>query len=173
MRRLGVISDTHGLLRLEAIQALTGVDHILHLGDIGTEAILASLRQIAPITAVRGNNDKGQWARTLQARQELEIEGKRLYLLHDLSELDFDPAKKGYAAVISGHSHKASLQHRDGVLFLNPGSAGPRRFKLPVSLAFLNVAATGVDANLQTLKVDHQRSKEPNAPRSIAKARSL
>ncbi len=149
MRRLGVISDTHGLLRPEAVSALTGVDHILHLGDVGTDEILASLRQIAPLTAVRGNNDKGNWARALQEQEELEIEGKRLLLLHDLGRRDF--ANKGFAAVISGHSHTPSIQRRDGVLFLNPGSAGPRRFKLPVSVAFLTVSSRGVEANLHDI----------------------
>jgi uncharacterized protein len=148
---VGVISDTHGLLRPEALAALEGVGQIVHAGDIGNAEILASLSRIAPVTAVRGNNDREPWARRIDERAVLEIEGHRLLVLHDLKELDVDPAREGYAAVIAGHSHKPHIERRDGVLFLNPGSAGPRRFRLPISLAILSVSATKLDAQLRTL----------------------
>jgi uncharacterized protein len=148
---VGVISDTHGLLRPEAVAALDGVERIVHAGDIGTAEILTALSRIAPVTAVRGNNDRGPWAREIQEREVLEVAGHRLLVLHDLKELEVDPARAGYAAVIAGHSHKPHIERRDGVLFLNPGSAGPRRFKLPISLAILSVSATKLDAELRTL----------------------
>jgi putative phosphoesterase len=148
---VGVISDTHGLLRPEAVAALEGVGQIVHAGDIGTAEILTALSRIAPVTAVRGNNDGGPWAREIEERAVLEIEGHRVFVLHDLKELDVDPAREGYAAVIAGHSHKPLIERRNGVLFLNPGSAGPRRFKLPISLAILSVSAAKLDAQLRTL----------------------
>jgi uncharacterized protein len=148
---VGVISDTHGLLRPEAVAALDGVERIVHAGDIGNAEILTALSRIAPVTAVRGNNDHGPWARGIEERAVLEIEGQRLLVLHDLKELEVDPAREGYAAVIAGHSHKPHIERRGGVLFLNPGSAGPRRFKLPISLAILSVSGTKLDAELRTL----------------------
>ncbi|HEV8247219.1 MAG TPA: metallophosphoesterase family protein, partial [Polyangiaceae bacterium] len=131
---VGVISDTHGLLRPEAVSALEGCHCIIHAGDIGKPEVLEQLRELAPVYAVRGNVDSGSWARALPAQRELEVRGKRLYVLHDVSELDFEPATRGYAAVISGHSHQPRQELREGVLYLNPGSAGPRRFKLPIAL---------------------------------------
>ncbi len=151
MTAVGVISDTHGLLRPEAIAALEGVQRIVHAGDIGGAEILATLSRIAPVTAVRGNNDREAWARKIEERAVLDIEGHRLLVLHDLEELEVDPARAGYAAVIAGHSHQPRIERRDGVLFLNPGSAGPRRFKLPISLAILSVSAQTLDAELRTL----------------------
>jgi putative phosphoesterase len=148
---VGVISDTHGLLRPEAVAALDGVERIVHAGDIGAAEILSALSRIAPVTAVRGNNDRGPWAREIQEREVLEIAGHRLLVLHDLKELEVDPAREGYAAVIAGHSHKPHIERRDGVLFLNPGSAGPRRFRLPISLAILSISATKLEAELRTL----------------------
>jgi uncharacterized protein len=148
---VGVISDTHGLLRPEAVAALDGVERIVHAGDIGAAEILSALSRIAPVTAVRGNNDRGPWAREIQEREVLEIAGHRLLVLHDLKELEVDPAREGYAAVIAGHSHKPHIERRGGVLFLNPGSAGPRRFRLPISLAILSISATKLEAELRTL----------------------
>jgi putative phosphoesterase len=148
---LGVISDTHGLLRPEALAALAGVERILHAGDIGDRDVLARLEQVAPVTAVRGNNDRGAWAADIPATEVVEVGGASLYVMHDLHELDLDPRAAGFAAVIAGHSHQPRLEERDGVLYLNPGSAGPRRFKLPISLARLTVAARRVRAELITL----------------------
>jgi putative phosphoesterase len=151
VKTVGVISDTHGLLRPEAVAALNGVGQIVHAGDIGNAEILTALSQIAPVTAVRGNNDREPWARQIEERAVLEIGGHRLLVLHDLKELDLDPAREGYAAVIAGHSHQPRIERRNGVLFLNPGSAGPRRFKLPISLAILKISATTLNATLRTL----------------------
>ena len=137
--QVGVISDTHGLLRPEAIDALRGSDLILHGGDVGKPEVLESLKAIAPVVAVRGNNDSGPWADALAVSEIVELGSVALYLLHDVAELDLDPAAAEIAAVISGHSHRPSAEVRDGVLFLNPGSAGPRRFTLPVGLARLEV----------------------------------
>jgi putative phosphoesterase len=136
---VGVISDTHGLLRDEAVAALQGSELIIHAGDIGKPEVLERLREIAPVHAVRGNNDRDAWARNLPLTEVVEVGGLYAYLLHDIAELDIDPAAAGMAAVITGHSHKPLAQVRDGVLFLNPGSAGPRRFKLPISVAHLEI----------------------------------
>lgn len=135
---VGVISDTHGLLRPEAIAALAGARQIIHAGDIGSPEVLEKLRGIAPVTAVRGNVDKGAWAYQLPETAILEVENHRLYVLHDLHTLDLDPAAAGFHAVISGHSHQPLEEVRNGILLLNPGAAGPRRFKLPVTLARLH-----------------------------------
>lgn len=137
--RIGVISDTHGLVRPGAVKALQGVSRILHAGDIGKPDVLEALRVIAPVTAVRGNVDGGLWASALPETEVVEIGGMSLYLLHNIQELDLDPAAGGFRAVIYGHSHMPAVDERNGVLFLNPGSAGPRRFRLPVSLALLRV----------------------------------
>lgn len=145
---IGVISDTHGLLRPEAAAALDGVDAILHAGDVGGPEVLERLAEIAPVTAVRGNNDRGTWAEKLPATADLELGGVRLYVLHDVKELDFDPRAAGFAAVISGHSHRPRREERDGVLFFNPGSAGPRRFRLPVSVGRLTISGTRVSGRL-------------------------
>ena len=134
MVNIGVISDTHGLLRPEAINALQGSDHIIHAGDIGSPDVLAQLEKIAPVTAVRGNIDTDAWAATLPETNVYDIHGVMLYVLHDFKALDLNPAVSGFAAVISGHSHVPKEEWRDGVLYFNPGSAGPRRFKLPVTL---------------------------------------
>lgn len=150
-RRIGVISDTHDLLRPEAIAALKGVEHILHTGDICSAQVLTELGKIAPVTAIRGNNDKGTWAAKIPEHDVFTVEGHSIYLLHDLKELDLDPAAAGFAAVITGHSHKPKIETRDGVLFLNPGSAGPRRFKLPVTLATLDVSGSDIRAHIHEL----------------------
>ena len=159
MTRIGVISDTHGLLRPEAVAALAGVSHIVHAGDVGTPEVLEELRKIAPVTAVRGNNDRGPWAQQLAVSESLRVAGHVIYVLHDIAELEIDAAAKGYAAVITGHSHKPVIEKRGGVLFLNPGSAGPRRFSLPISVAVLDVHADGVRARIQELKVAKKRSR--------------
>jgi hypothetical protein len=150
---LGVISDTHGLLRPEALAALAGVERIVHAGDIGAPEVLHGLARIAPVVAVRGNNDRGAWARAIPATKVVEVGGASLYVLHDVTELDLDPRAAGFAAVIAGHSHQPRVEERDGVLYLNPGSAGPRRFKLPISLARLTVAGARVSARLVTLEL--------------------
>jgi uncharacterized protein len=150
---VGVIADTHGLLRPEAVAALAGVDRILHAGDIGSRDVLTELGRVAPVTAVRGNNDRGGWAADIPETEVVEIGDVSLYVLHDLHELDLDPRAAGFAAVIAGHSHQPRLEERDGVLYLNPGSAGPRRFKLPISLARLTVTGPSVQARLVTLEI--------------------
>jgi putative phosphoesterase len=150
---VGVISDTHGLLRPEALAALAGVERIVHAGDIGAPDVLEALGRIAPVTAVRGNNDRERWAADIPETDVLEIGDVSLYVLHDLHELDLDPRAAGFAAVIAGHSHQPRMEERDGVLYLNPGSAGPRRFKLPISLARLTVAGPRLQAKLVTLEV--------------------
>lgn len=136
---IGVISDTHGLVRPEAVAALRGVTAILHAGDIGRSAVLDELNGIAPVTAIRGNIDTDEWAAKLPERTSVKFEDISVYMLHDLKELDLVPEKAGIDVVISGHSHKPNIVERSGVLFLNPGSAGPRRFKLPVCLAYLEI----------------------------------
>jgi len=150
---IGVISDTHGLLRGEALEVLRGCERILHAGDVGSPEVLEPLGQVAPVTAVRGNVDRGEWASQLPAWQIVEIGGLSLYMLHDLAELDLDPAAAGVSAVISGHTHVPAIEERRGVLFLNPGSAGPRRFSLPVTLARLHLEDGRLRAELVHLRV--------------------
>lgn len=148
---MGVISDTHGLLRPEAVRALRGASVIVHAGDIGGRQILDELSAIAPVTAVRGNNDREAWARHLPETAVMEVEGARLFVIHDLSALARDPRAEGFAAVISGHSHQPLSTRRGGVLYFNPGSAGPRRFHLPVSLGMLRVSGGRVVGRLRRL----------------------
>jgi uncharacterized protein len=150
---LGIISDTHGLMRPEAIKAIEGVKMIIHAGDVGTPEVLDALRAIAPVVAVRGNNDKGEWAHALPETEVVEVGDIALYVLHDVKTLDLDPVAAGFQAVISGHSHQPATANRQGVLFLNPGSAGPRRFKLPVSVARLIIRGDTLDAQLVELAV--------------------
>ena len=150
---LGVISDTHGLMRPEAIKALEGVEMIIHAGDIGAPEVLETLHAIAPVVAVRGNNDTEQWAHALSATEVVEVDGVMLYVLHDVKSLDLDPIAAGFHAVISGHSHQPAIARRQGILYLNPGSAGPRRFKLPISVAQLTISGDTVDAQLIDLAV--------------------
>lgn len=150
---VGIIADTHGQLRPQAVAALAGVEHIIHAGDIGAQEVLQGLCAIAPLTAIRGNNDRFSWARSLPRTAEVRIGEARLYVLHDLHELAVDPGTDGFAAVISGHSHHPSVVERNGVLFVNPGSAGPRRFTLPVSVARLQIRATRVQAQVVMLSV--------------------
>jgi hypothetical protein len=150
---IGVISDTHGLLRPEAVAALRGVGHILHAGDVGAPEVLAALRAVAPVTAVRGNNDRAAWTRSLPVSATVVLDGARILLLHDLSELDVDPPAEGIAAVVAGHSHRPRREIRGGVLYFNPGSAGPRRFQLPVAIGKLAVDAGRVAGEIVLLPV--------------------
>ena len=139
MTVVGVISDTHGLLRPEAMDALRGSAHILHAGDVGAAEILETLRTTAPVTAVRGNVDSEAWARSMPENQVVEIDGVSIYMLHVLTELDLKPEAAGFAAVVYGHSHKPAAEMKKGVLYFNPGSAGPRRFNLPVTVGKLMI----------------------------------
>jgi len=148
---IGVISDTHGLLRPEALAALQGAQHIIHAGDICAPEVLVALAEIAPVTAVRGNNDKGGWAVRIPAIVVFEAEGVSIYVVHDLAELDVDPAAAGFGVVITGHSHQPSRDERNGVLYFNPGSAGPRRFRLPICVGRLHIENGAARAELVTL----------------------
>jgi hypothetical protein len=145
---VGLISDTHGLLRREALEALRGSRYIVHAGDIGDPAILQALSRLAPVTAVRGNNDAGPWARKLPETAMLEAGRVRIRVVHDLKALQLDPAAEGCAAVVAGHSHQPARARRNGVLYVNPGSAGPRRFTLPVSVGRLVIRGTRIECRL-------------------------
>jgi putative phosphoesterase len=151
--RVGLISDTHGLIRDEALRALTGCDHIVHAGDIVTPEILDRLRDIAPLTAVRGNNDKGSWARALPEYEVVEFGSISVYVRHDEEELDIDPSAAGFRVMVFGHSHMPRVEVRKEVLFVNPGSAGPRRFKLPIAVGELLIQGDSVDARIIELAV--------------------
>ena len=151
---IGVIADTHGLIRPEALRALQRSDLIIHGGDIGKPEVIEALRSIAPVIAVRGNNDRGRWARRLPETAVVRLGKIRIYVLHDVNELDIDPAGAGFRVVVSGHSHRPSVVERNGVLFLNPGSAGPRRFKLPVAVARVRLNAIAIDAEVVKLDVE-------------------
>jgi putative phosphoesterase len=146
-----VISDTHGLLRPEALGALAGVDHIIHAGDIGSPEIVPRLQEIAPTTAIRGNVDTQAWAAAFPERAAVVLAGRSIYALHDVGELDLDPAERGIAIVIFGHSHRPKIDTRNGVLFLNPGSAGHRRFNLPVTLATVDLTAEAIQPEIHQL----------------------
>jgi putative phosphoesterase len=148
---IGVISDTHGLLRPEALAALRGSEHIIHAGDVGAPEILEKLATIAPVTAVRGNVDQEAWARKLPQTEVIEISGVSIYVLHDLAQLDLKPEASGFDVLIFGHSHIPEQETRNGVLYFNPGSAGPRRFKLPISLGRLIVERGKVRGELVTI----------------------
>ena len=148
---IGVISDTHGLLRPEALAALQGSDYIIHAGDVGNPDILIQLAAIAPVTAVRGNVDRDKWARKLPETNVLEVGSTAIYVLHDVGRLDLDPRAGRFAAVIFGHSHRPSQEMRNGVLFFNPGAAGPRRFTLPVTVGRLRIAGSLVSAEIVPL----------------------
>jgi hypothetical protein len=137
---IGVISDTHGLLRREAVEKLRGSDHILHAGDIGSPEIIPELRKIAPVTAIRGNIDTQAWTKEFPETEVVELAGLHIYVIHDVKALNLNPKAAGFAAVISGHSHEPKEECKDGVLYFNPGSAGPRRFKLPISLGKIEIS---------------------------------
>lgn len=150
---IGIISDTHGLLRPEARERLAGVDHIIHAGDIGGPEVIAGLRELAPTTAIRGNVDRGQWANDHPHTEWLTLGGRTIYVLHNLNELDLDPAAAGIDVVVSGHSHQPKIETVDSVLYLNPGSAGPRRFTLPIALAILELSGDALQPRIHQLTV--------------------
>lgn len=151
--RIGLISDTHGLLRPQALAALEGCDHILHAGDIGKPEILDTLSGLAPLTAVRGNNDEDAWADGIREVEEVQLGGVGILLVHDQADIPDDLAQRGFSVVVTGHSHKPLITERAGLLHINPGSAGPRRFKLPVSVGFLLIENGGVKADLLELEL--------------------
>jgi uncharacterized protein len=148
---IGVISDTHGLLRPQALEALAGVEHIIHAGDIGSPDIVPRLAEIAPVTAIRGNVDTQVWARDLPAWEVATLAGRTIYVIHDLGDLDLDPSEAGIGMIVSGHSHRPKFEMRQGVVYLNPGSAGPRRFKLPVTLATVDLGAATLRPDIHGL----------------------
>ena len=150
---IGVISDTHGLVRSEALEVLRNSDVILHAGDIGDPKVIEVLREIAPVFAVRGNNDKDSWAMTYPLAEVIEVESQSMYLLHELEHLDLDPRAAQFSAVVFGHSHRPLAEYRQGVLYLNPGSAGPRRFDLPVAVARLYVQHATIEYEIVELRV--------------------
>ena len=150
---VGIISDTHGLVRPEAVRTLKGSELLIHAGDIGNPQMIEQLHEIAPTFVVRGNNDRGAWAADLPVTQVVEVGELLFYVLHEISQLDVDPAVAGFAAVVSGHSHQPSIQFRDGVLYLNPGSAGPRRFSLPVAVARVHVSGRQMRPEIVELRV--------------------
>lgn len=153
MVRIGVISDTHGLLRPEALAALQGCDHIVHGGDIGGQAILDQMAALAPLTVVRGNNDRDAWAGAVPDTARVEVAGLTVFAVHDIATIGLDPATAGIDIVVYGHSHKPLAERRGGVLYLNPGSAGPRRFRLPISVAVLDIADGHASARIIELAV--------------------
>lgn len=153
MSRLGLISDTHGLVRPEALAFLRGCDLIVHGGDVGTAEVLDQLSAVAPVKAVRGNNDSGAWADALAETELFRFNGTCIYAIHDLAQLDIEPSAAGVHVVVSGHSHKPAIERRDGVLYVNPGSAGPRRFRLPVAVAELIVRNGEISARIVQLEV--------------------
>lgn len=150
---VGVISDTHGLLRPEALDALRGSDLIIHAGDVGKPEVIARLGEVAPLHVVCGNIDNGSWAAALPQTELVEVGGHRFFVLHDIAQLDVDPVAAGFAAVVFGHSHRPSIETRNGVLFLNPGSAGPRRFKLPITVARVKTSGRHIRADIVDLGV--------------------
>lgn len=175
MARIGLLSDTHGLLRPEALEFLRGSDHIVHAGDIGDAAVLGTLRTLAPVTAVRGNNDRDGWARAIAQTEVLRVDEVSIHVLHDLAELDLDPAQAGFRVVVSGHSHQPRIDERGGVLYVNPGSCGPRRFKLPIAVGELQVSRESVTARLLELQTRAliarrriERTKLRNSSRSAS-----
>jgi uncharacterized protein len=150
---IGLISDTHGLLRPQAIAALAGVDLIIHAGDIGNPSVITELKKIAPVAAIKGNNDTGDWAKRLPEYRSVKVGQHRLYVIHNVHELEFNPAARKFRVVISGHSHQPVVAEKDGVLFVNPGSPGPRRFKLPVAVGKILVDGTNVRAEIIELAI--------------------
>jgi putative phosphoesterase len=152
-KSIGIISDTHGVVRPQAIEALEGVEMILHAGDVGSQQVLDTLNEIAPVVAVRGNNDKVEWAESLPDWEVVEVGDVSIYMLHDVKEIDISPSGAGFQVVVSGHSHKPLIEEQRGVLYVNPGSAGPRRFSLPVSVAHLRVNGGKVQAKIIELSV--------------------
>lgn len=150
---IGVISDTHGLIRPESLRALRGADLIIHAGDIGKPEAIETLKSIAPVVAIRGNNDREKWARKFPETAVVEVGKVRIYVIHNIKEIKIDPNAAGFQVIISGHSHRPSVLRRGGVLFLNPGSAGPRRFKLPIAVARLRIRGESVSPKIVELAV--------------------
>jgi len=159
IHRVGLISDTHGLIRPAVLDALRDSELIIHCGDIGDATVLKALRTLSPVRAIRGNNDKGVWARSLPTHDVVEIGGHAIYVLHDLAELDLDPGATGFTAVVFGHSHKPAIETRGKTLFVNPGSAGPRRFTLPVTVAKLALRSGRCEAEIVELALSQQSIK--------------
>jgi len=159
LHRIGLISDTHGLIRPEALDALRDSELIIHCGDIGDAAVLEALRTLSPVRAIRGNNDKGGWARNLPTHDVVEFGGHAIYVLHDLADLDLGPGAAGFTAVVFGHSHKPAIETRGKTLFVNPGSAGPRRFTLPVTVATLALRSGRCEAKIVELALSKLSSK--------------
>jgi len=151
--KVGIISDTHGLLRPEAVELLRGSEHIIHAGDIGSPEVISALEKIAPVTAIRGNVDTQPWTRRFAETEVVEVAGLHIYVIHDVNALDLNPRAAGFAAVISGHSHQPEQEMKDGVLYFNPGSAGPRRFSLPISIGRLQISRQGIQGSLHTLEI--------------------
>lgn len=154
---VSVISDTHGLLRPEALELLHGSEHIIHAGDIGSPEIVPALEKIAPVTAIRGNVDTQPWAQRYAETEVVEVAGFHIYVIHDLNALDLNPKAAGFAVVISGHSHQPKHEIKDGVLYFNPGSAGPRRFSLPISLGKLEIDGKEIKATVHRLELQGRR----------------
>ena len=152
-QRIGLISDTHGLVRPEALVALRDSDLLIHAGDIGKPEVITALESVAPLVAIKGNNDRGSWARRLPETRKIALGAAKLYVIHNVNELDFDPSSRGFRVVISGHSHKPVIQTKNDVLFVNPGSAGPRRFKLPICVGSLTVQGESVHAEIIELRI--------------------
>ena len=150
---IGIISDTHGLLRPEALRMLAHVDHIIHGGDIGDPEIITALRRIAPVTAIRGNVDTGDWASCFAETEFVQLAGRLIYVLHDLNTLQIDPAAEGIDVIVSGHSHVPKISTENGLLYVNPGSAGRRRFRLPITLASLEIMPKGLKPIIHDLEV--------------------
>ena len=151
--RVGLISDTHGLVRPQALAALKGSELIIHAGDIGKPEVLMSLHKIAPVIAIRGNNDRDTWAKKLPDVLNLQINQLKIHVIHNVNELEANPITEGFRAIVSGHSHKPGMVTQEGILFINPGSAGPRRFKLPVAVGKLQIASGNVTAEIIELKI--------------------
>jgi putative phosphoesterase len=150
-KTIGIISDTHGLVRQEAIESLKGCELVIHAGDVGKPEVIHSLEEIAPVIAVRGNVDKGDWANTLPKTQVVEVSNIFIYVIHHIGELDLNPKAAGFNIVIYGHSHKPKKEIVDGIIYINPGSAGPRRFNLPISLALMRIGRNAIDVNFVEL----------------------
>ncbi len=153
MTTVGVISDTHNLLRPEAVKELIGSDLIVHAGDIGSAEIIRTLTEIAPVQVVRGNNDTGLWAAEYPEHEMFIVEGKRFYLIHDIRDMRIDPVEAGLDVVVTGHSHQPAIRSNEGVLYINPGSAGPRRFNLPISLATVRINGKTIEAEICSLEM--------------------
>jgi len=162
--RIGIISDTHGLLRPEVVERFAGVDHIIHAGDIGGPEVIEGLRRIAPLTAIRGNVDRDAWAAAYPSTARVTLGGRLIHVLHDVKELALDPVAAGIAVVVSGHSHRPTVETAGGVLYLNPGSAGPRRFSLPIALATLEMTGDAIRPFIHDLGAARVMTRSTHSP---------